>query len=392
MEKVNSSNRLWSKDFYLVMVVSTLAMTAITTQMGTLPLYVASLGGTKSVSGAIVGVLGIAALCCRLPIGVALDRYGRKGLLCLGLGILLLDFGLLTLFHGLLVLFCLRIIQGVGNSLQATAAATLAVDTIPEGKLAVGLGYFSIAQAVPSAIGPLIGLTIVENYGFSALFRVAVLLSGTAFLLSFSLKEQPFSRMSTVTTRNRGRMQEILRIKAVLFPSGILFLICFANSGIVAFIAQYASEHHIVGAGYYFTVMSVMTVLTRVAFPRLLEKIQSNTLIYSSLVLILGSFCLLPFTSQLTGLLVAAACYGVGYAGLLPVMNTIVLEAVTEEERGQGTAIFSAALDVAYGSGAFLWGIIASLFGFQVMFWGCGLFALAAIILYHHFQHNCHLC
>ncbi|EHG30650.1 hypothetical protein [Enterococcus saccharolyticus] len=58
MEKVNSSSRLWSKDFYLVMVVTVLAMTAITTQMGTMPLYVASLGGSKAVSGAIVGVLG----------------------------------------------------------------------------------------------------------------------------------------------------------------------------------------------------------------------------------------------------------------------------------------------------------------------------------------------
>lgn len=65
MEKVNSSSRLWSKDFYLVMVVMVLAMTAITTQMGTMPLYVASLGGSKAVSGAIVGVLGLSALFCR---------------------------------------------------------------------------------------------------------------------------------------------------------------------------------------------------------------------------------------------------------------------------------------------------------------------------------------
>ena len=140
MEKVNSSSRLWSKDFYLVMVVTVLAMTAITTQMGTMPLYVASLGGSKAVSGAIVGVLGLSALFCRLPIGVALDRYGRKVLLCMGLAILLIDFSLLNLLQGLLMLFCLRILQGVGNSLQATAAATMAVDTIPEGKLAVGLG------------------------------------------------------------------------------------------------------------------------------------------------------------------------------------------------------------------------------------------------------------
>ena len=78
MEKVNSSSRLWSKDFYLVMVVTVLAMTAITTQMGTMPLYVASLGGSKAVSGAIVGVLGLSALFCRLPIGVALIDMDAK--------------------------------------------------------------------------------------------------------------------------------------------------------------------------------------------------------------------------------------------------------------------------------------------------------------------------
>jgi len=386
MEKVNSSSRLWSKDFYLVMVVTALAMTAITTQMGTMPLYVASLGGSKAVSGAIVGVLGLSALFCRLPIGVALDRYGRKVLLCMGLAILLIDFSLLNLLQGLLMLFCLRILQGVGNSLQATAAATMAVDTIPEGKLAVGLGYFSIAQAVPSAIGPLIGLAVVENYGFPALFRMAVLLSGTAFLLSLFLKEQPFSRENRHSGEEKSSLRELLRIKAVVFPSGILFLICFANSGVVAFIAQYALEREIIGAGYYFTVMSIMTVTTRVVFPRLLAKIQTATLIYGSLLLILVSFCLLPFTTQLSSLLLAASCYGVGYAGLLPVMNTIVLESVSEAQRGQGTAVFSAALDVAYGGGAFLWGIIASLFGFDMMFFGCGLFACGAMIAYRYFQ------
>ncbi|HCE11701.1 MAG TPA: MFS transporter, partial [Enterococcus sp.] len=95
---------------------------------------------------------------------------------------------------------------------------------------------------------------------------------------------------------------------------------------------------------------------------------------------------LLPFTTQLSGLLLAASCYGVGYAGLLPVMNTIVLESVSEAQRGQGTAVFSAALDVAYGGGAFLWGIIASLFGFDMMFFGCGLFACGAMIAYRYFQ------
>ena len=109
----DGEQRIWSKDFILVMVIATLASTAITTQMGTLPLYVASLGGSTAVSGAIVGVLGISALIFRFPTGVLLDKYGRRVLLIVGLAILLVDFSLLNVFRTLLMLFCLRFLQGM---------------------------------------------------------------------------------------------------------------------------------------------------------------------------------------------------------------------------------------------------------------------------------------
>ena len=77
MEYTEVKSKLWTKDFLLVNSITFLAMTAITTQMGTLPLYVTALGGSKAVAGSIVGILGIAALFFRLPIGILLDRYGR---------------------------------------------------------------------------------------------------------------------------------------------------------------------------------------------------------------------------------------------------------------------------------------------------------------------------
>ncbi|HRL00722.1 MAG TPA: MFS transporter, partial [Trichococcus flocculiformis] len=244
-----------------------LAMTAITTQMGTLPLYVTALGGSKAVAGSIVGILGISALFFRLPIGILLDRYGRRLLLTIGLGILFIDFALLNVLQTLLMLFCLRLIQGIGNSIQATSAATMAADLIPKEQLSVGLGYFSIAQAVPGAIGPLLGLAVVETYGFQALFRVALLLTSVAFGLSFFLSaESPRTLFFGGTQKTKGGAIEALSVmknRGVTFPSLIMFLICFANSGVIAFIAQFAIEKNISGAGYYFTVMTVITVLIR---------------------------------------------------------------------------------------------------------------------------------
>ena len=390
MEYTEVKSKIWTKDFLLVNSITFLAMTAITTQMGTLPLYVTALGGSKAVAGSIVGILGISALFFRLPIGILLDRYGRRLLLTIGLGILFIDFALLNVLQTLLMLFCLRLIQGIGNSIQATSAATMAADLIPKEQLSVGLGYFSIAQAVPGAIGPLLGLAVVETYGFQALFRVALLLTSVAFGLSFFLSaESPRTLFFGGTQKTKGGAIEALSVmknRGVTFPSLIMFLICFANSGVIAFIAQFAIEKNISGAGYYFTVMTVVTVLIRFLFPRMMNRINQTFLICGSILSISAAFGILAYADDLVHLLLAATLYGIGFASLLPVMNTIVLQSISDQERGRAIAIFSAALDVAYGGGAMLWGIIASVFGFQVMYLFCGGFGLAALFVYLFFD------
>lgn len=386
MEYTGEKSKLWTKDFLLVNTITLLAMTAITTQMGTLPLYVTALGGSKAVAGSIVGILGISALFFRLPIGILLDRYGRRLLLTIGLGILFLDFALLNVLQTLLMLFCLRLIQGIGNSIQATSAATMAADLIPKEQLSVGLGYFSISQAVPGAIGPLLGLAVVEAYGFEALFRVALLLTSVAFGLSFFLSAE--SRSVAVAGGNNGEKGgntealSVLKNRGVTFPSLIMFLICFANSGVIAFIAQFAIEKNITGSGYYFTLMTVVTVLIRFLFPSMINRINQTFLICASILSISAAFGLLAYADDLVHLLSAAVLYGIGFASLLPVMNTLVLQSISDQERGRAIAIFSAALDVAYGGGAMLWGVIASLFGFQVMYLFCGAFGLTALFVY----------
>ena len=174
----------------------------------------------------------------------------------------------------------------------------------------------------------------------------------------------------------------VMKNRGVIFPSLIMFLICFANSGVIAFIAQFAIEKKINGAGYYFTVMTVVTVLIRFLFPQMLKRVNQTFLICGSILSISAAFGLLAFADDLVHLLLAAVLYGIGFASLLPIMNTIVLQSISDQERGRAIAIFSAALDVAYGGGAMLWGIIASMYGFQVMYLFCGGFGLTALFAY----------
>lgn len=408
------SERLWTRDFILLIVIAALASTAITTQMGTLPLYVESLGGSTTESGAIVGILGISALIFRFPTGVMIDKYGRRIMLLIGLGILVVDFTLLNVFRTLMILFCLRFLQGIGNGMQTTATSTIAADLIPARRLQVGLGYFSLAQVVPSAIGPMIGLAVVERFGYDALFVVGMVLTAISLLLSLFLKVSPVAGGSGVR-RGRANAAEtaeaadvagvsekagadagaaqgdggslaLLLRPSVVVPSAIMFVVFCAAAGVTAFIAQYAGELHIANVGTYFVVASLSTVVVRLVISPQLIRFPQPVIIAVSLVMVIVPFFLIAHANNLAVLLLAALLYGAGQANLQPMMNTLVLQGIEPGQRGRVTAFFSASGDVAYGGGAMLWGYVASLCGFRMMFMICGACAACGIVLYAWFM------
>ena len=396
--------KILSKDLLLVMLISFLAGTAITTQMGTLPLYVAHLGGTKGDAGTIVGILGLSALCLRIPIGGLLDKFGRKLILIIGMAVLVADFLVLNLNHQLGFLFFLRLVQGAALGIENTAVGTLASDLIPRNRLSVGLGYFSIAQTLPQAIGPLIGLYLVQNYGFNSLFFVGLLLTVIAFLASLLVsdryeqkitkpqinqrltsKEKLADDLSQSKEHRLSHKQGLLSVP-VLVPSLILSIVCLANSGVTAFVSQFAIERDVSNIGYYFTVNALVTVLMRLIYPKFLVTIKTSKVVFVSLCFIIASLILVSKSTTLISFLLAGSLYGIGFASVLPIMNAVVLNHVSDHQRGRATAIFSASLDVAYGSGAMIWGFVAMQVGFEQMYLISGIFValtLGIVMKYH---------
>lgn len=385
-----SEPKIFSKDLLLVMLVGFLAGTAITTQMGTLPLYVDYLGGSKGQSGMIVGILGISSLFCRIPVGNLLDRYGRKLILCTGLLVLVIDFMFLNLFHEIILLFILRFIQGLGMGIESTATSTLASDLIPKSRLTVGLGYFSIALTLPSAIGPLIGLFLVQNYGFEALFFAGLILTVLAAIASFFIsdqyKKQLKSKKEKLETVEKIKTESLLFKVEVIIPSLIMFFVCLTNSAVTAFISQFAIEKSVNNIGYYFTVNAVTTVLVRMIYPRIFKNIKNGFLVAGSIVLMVASFWLISVSQTLFQFLLAAVLFGIGFASILPIMNAIVLNNVSKFQRGNATAIFSAAMDVAYGGGAMIWGFVAMFSGFPFMYQLCGILVGLTLLVAFKFR------
>ena len=163
-------------------------------------------------------------------------------------------------------------------------------------------------------------------------------------------------------------------------------MIYLAQAGVVAFIAQLALERGILGAGYYFTLMSLVSVTVRLCFSSILFRLKRSRVIHVSIFCIIIAYGNIVFANNLIYLLVSAILFGIGIANLMPLMNTIVLQSVSDSQTGKATAIFMLSLDVAYGGGAVIWGIIASVFGFEWMYFFCAMSGVIAWLIYFFHQ------
>lgn len=367
---VGQTQRLFQQDFLLLMVINFMVMTAVTAQMGTLPLYVTQLGGNAMMSGLVIGVWGLAALVARVPVGKMIDRFGRKPLIVIGLFILVVDFGLLIFSQSLLVLILLRAFQGIGNGTQSTAVATLVADKLPPRQLSIGLGYFSISQTLPAAVGPAIGLLIVNHWGFQAMFYFSLGLVVVALGLTVLVRDTyDVTHQTTATTAPVG-IWALLAQVSIWVPSLVVFIAAFANAAVAAFLVQFGFEKGLplTLVGLSFTVQALVGVLARIWFAKLYLYFHTLTLVGSSIVMIASAYVCIAFSPGIGGFLVAGGLIGLGFALLMPLMNAVVLRDILPAQRGRATAIFSSGTDVAYGMGAIIWGIFASYFGYFAVY------------------------
>ena len=88
----------------------------------------------------------------------------------------------------IVLLAVLRVIHGVTWAVSTTAVGTAITDIIPDSRRGEGMGWYGMAMTIAMAIGPMIGLWVVQNYSFDGLFLLATLLSFMAVVLSLITK------------------------------------------------------------------------------------------------------------------------------------------------------------------------------------------------------------
>jgi len=363
---VKLKEKLWTKDFVLLSLANLFQFFGFQMLVPTIPVYVTQHGGNQTDVGLITGIFTIFALLIRPFTGAALDWTGRKRILVVGLLLNLCAIVSYGIAPSVLSILLTRILHGVGWGISTTAYGTIASDLIPPSRRGEGMGYFGFSSTLAMAVAPLMGIGILNRFGFGLLFPIAA----ASTLLSLALTQLvriPALPENGATVGTKPFWAGLFERKA-LFPSFLVIFVTFTYGGLVSFLPLFGNEIGIANIGWFFTVNALFLLVVRPVAGILFDRKGPFWVLMPGAWFGMAGLLVLSYASTLGGLVLAAMLYGIAFGAIQPTLQAWLIQRVPPQKRGSATATFFSAFDLGIGSGAMLLGPIAGLTSFAVMY------------------------
>ncbi|MGE5592859.1 MAG: MFS transporter [Betaproteobacteria bacterium] len=399
---------LFTRNFILAWLATFLFYISSHLLLPTLPMYVLGLGGTEGDVGLVMSAFAMASVFMRFFAGQWVDRGGKKSLMLAGALVYVASAALYVVVAQVKGLAAVRFLHGLGIGMYSTAASSLISDSVPYHRRGEGLGYFMLATSLAMAVGPVVGVGIVERLSYEALFATSGVLAGIVVICTLSITIPsaeatgvPFLRARRGRSGKRGHdgacaggpdgfrrlggcQQAFARIASffgleALFPSVTLGLGSATYGSIASFVAVYASSRGIRNPGVFFTVFALSMFATRTFAGRISDRHGRASVIAPGLAAIALGMATLAGATSLASFVLAAVIYGVGFSVMQPTVTALTVDHVPPGRRGTALGTLLAMYDVGVALGGVVAGWIAERLPLHAVYWcmsGVGVLGL----------------
>ncbi|MDD3881482.1 MAG: MFS transporter [Eubacteriales bacterium] len=366
-----SKSKLWTWNFVIITITNFFLFFAFQLFPSALPPYLKSLGAADNMLGWLQGILTVATLIVRPFAGLALDRYGRKGIFIVGLIGMLLSTAAYRFFPVVGIIFVIRFVHGMVWGVANTACSTVATDNIEKTRFAESMGYFSLTSSIAMAVAPAVALSLgMQNNVLLALAFLSI-----TIILAFLIKYQ---NLPVEQTKKRKAPYA----KESLLPSLIMVFFSITFGAILTFIALYGAQRSIEGVGLFFTVYAVSMLLTRPFLGKLIDNKGFGAGVWPGVVMVPAALLLLSISDSLIAFLICGAVYGIGIGAAQASLQTMAIVNVPKDRTGAANATFFTGFDGGIGIGAVLAGFVSTIWGYGGMFAFMAIFPVLAGIVY----------
>lgn len=386
MNETNTKQRLWTKEFITLMVSNLFLFLTLQMMLTTLPAYAkeAFMASPLQVS-LITSVFAFSAIASRFVSSKALEKGKLRLLLYVGLLISLAATLGYYWASGIAFLLLMRVLFGIGFGMTSTSFPTMASDVIPIKRLGEGMGYFGLSTTLAMSIGPMIGLTLLQDGGFTPLVIITVIINVLIFPLAYVLTSRSAKRNTVRPAAVQPRVEDQPKgsfNKKLILPSVLNFLMSITYGGLLSFMALFGAEAHLQNPQYFFLFNAISIILVRPFSGRIYDRYGHKALVVPAAILMVTGLLLLTFASSTGTMLLSALCYGLGFGAMQPSIQTWMIQEVHPLQRGMANGMFFNSLDLGVAIGSIALGSIAKSTSYAIMYRYAAIALVLLILIY----------
>lgn len=375
---------LWSRDYVLAIATNLFVAIVFYELMTTTALYaVDRFAASGTEAGLTSGAFVIGAVVGRLAIGKWIDLLGRKRVLLVSLGLSIVLPLLSGVVAPLWVLVAVRALHGAAFAGATSAVTTGAMALLPASRRGEGAGYYGLSTVVGSAIGPALGVWLIGEFGYPALFAASAVCGVVGLVVGLALRIP--ERLPTDEDRRAARSwrPSTLVDGSVLPIASVIFLAGMAFSVVLAFLNNYARDEGVAETGgTFFLIYAGTVLLVRLVIGRIQDARGDNVVVVPLLLALGAGLAVLAISPTGVPLVISGVLVGLGFGGLFSAIQAATVTAARPERVGLAISTFLLMADAGIGLGPLVAGALLPLAGFRGTFLVFAALGAAGLVLY----------
>lgn len=357
--------KLWNKWYITILLLSMVNHVASQLITPIVSKYAMSIGATMATAGTIVGLMSLAAMFARPFAGLSSDRINKKLIIAVTGAVTGVCMYLYAASKSVEMMAAVRFVHGISFSFSTVALLAFNTMFIPKDKIGEGIGWSVVTTTLATAMGPNLGLWLVDHFGYKACFAAAAIgtiIPNLCFLVVPNRQEPHVPGKSA-----KFNVNDFISLQ--IFPFALLTGLFSCCNGIVnSFLALLGDERGIKGVGVFFTAYSVILIVTRPITGKLYDQKGIKFIMYPSIALAALSMLLLGKATSTWIVLLAGVLKALGQGTGAPSIQAHCLKKLGRDKAGVVSSTCYMGNDIGNTVGPAIGGLIASRTGYGFMF------------------------
>jgi predicted MFS family arabinose efflux permease len=363
-----------SRALLALFVASFGAMAGFYLLLSVVPLYAASIGAGGVGTGLVTGALMAATVAGEPAVPRLIGRFGHRMVLAAGLVLLGAPALALPAAGTMPAILAVSLVRGLGFAVVVVVGGALVASLVPPERRGEGLGLFGIVVGVPGVAALPLGVWLVGELGYPAVFVAGGLAALAGLAVVPGLPGRAPAREPPVGILTG------LRSPALLRPA-VTFSVTAMAAGVVVTFLPLAVDGGSGGlAAVALFVQAAGSTLTRWWAGRFGDRHGPAVLLAPGVVAAAAGMAALVLVGQPAAVLAGMALFGAGFGATQNASMTLMLNRVAPSGYGTVSAIWNLAFDLGIGVGAFGFGVVAAQTGYPAAFAVTAALVLAALV------------